>query len=68
MGRYRKELPRFTPPAERGAIRVADVLAAEPGTERDAEMLSWCESVWAAWEDAHAQIAELCEQELGIKE
>ena len=53
LAKYRKEWPRFTPPAERGEIRVADVLAAEPGTERDAMIRKWCQAVWAAWADAH---------------
>ena len=67
LAKYRNDWPRFTPPAERGNIRVSDVLAAAPGAERDAMIRKWCQAVWAAWADAHAQIAELCEQELGIK-
>jgi hypothetical protein len=67
LARHRKEWPRFNPPAERGVIRVADVMATAPGVERDVMIRKWCESVWAAWKDAHKQVAELCEQELGIK-
>jgi hypothetical protein len=66
LAKYRRDWPRFTPPAERGSIRVADVIAASPGAERDAMIRRWCESVWVAWKDAHEQIAELCESELGI--
>jgi hypothetical protein len=67
LGRYRREWPRFTPPTERGTIRVGDVLAAAPGAEGDAMIRTWCQAVWAAWADVHQQIAELCKQELGIK-
>jgi hypothetical protein len=67
LAKYRKEWPRFAPPAERGKIRVGDVLSAAPGVERDAMIRTWCQAVWAAWADVHQQIAELCEQELGIK-
>jgi hypothetical protein len=67
LAKYRKKWPRFTPPAERGKIRVGNVLAWVPGAERDAMVRKWCEAVWTAWADVHQQIAELCEQELGIK-
>lgn len=67
MARRRKGWPRFAPPAEHGKIRVGDVLAAARGAERNAMIRKWCQAVWAAWADAHAQIAELCEQESGIK-
>jgi hypothetical protein len=67
LARHRKEWPRFTPPAERGAIRVGDVVATAPGAERDAMIRKWCQVGWEAWKDANQQIAELCEQELDIK-
>jgi hypothetical protein len=67
LARQRKGWPRFTPPAERGSIRVGDVIAAAPGAELDAMIRKWCESVWAAWSEVPQQIADLCEEELGIK-
>jgi hypothetical protein len=66
LAKYRKDWPRFTPPADRGAIRVGDVIAAAPGVERDAMIRQWCESVWAAWSHVHKQIADLCKEKLGI--
>jgi hypothetical protein len=66
LARHRKDWPRFTPPADRGSIRVDDVIAAAPGAERDTMIRRWCESVWAAWSHVHAQIADLCEEKLGI--
>jgi len=67
LAKYRKEWPRFAPPAERGNIRVADVLAATPGAERDAMIRRWCEDVWAAWAHVRSTVAEICRKELGIE-
>jgi hypothetical protein len=53
-------------PEHRGAIRVADVLAAAPGEERDLMIDVWCCSVWNAYEHMHSQIAETLAFELGI--
>jgi len=66
LAKYEKDWPRFAPPADRGAIRVGDVIAAAPGVDRDAMIRQWCESVWAAWSHIHAQIADLCQEKLGI--
>jgi len=45
----RKPWPRFTPPAERGRLSVADVVATPPGSERDVRIHEWCAEVWSAW-------------------
>lgn len=50
-------MPRL--PKERGAIRVADVMAARPGLERDIMIDIWCSSVWRAYEDVHGEIEEI---------
>ena len=57
-------LPRL--PDQRGAIRVADVLAASPGTERDAVIRNWCASVWQAYRDVQGEIREIVRRELNI--
>ena len=49
LARRRREWPRFELPEHRGDVEVGDVLAAPPGTERDAMIRQWCESVWDAW-------------------
>jgi hypothetical protein len=49
MSKRSKEWPRFLPPAGLGAMTVADVVASPPGAERDARLIDWCASVWAAW-------------------
>lgn len=53
-------------PEERGAIRVADVLAVPPGAERDRKIDAWCASVWAAYHDVHGEIAAIAKRELDV--
>jgi len=58
LGRRRQDWPGFTPPADRGALTVADVIAA--GADgRNAALRRWAESVWAAWRDEHTHVADL---------
>jgi hypothetical protein len=59
LAKRRRNWPAFPLPAERGHIRASDVLAAQPGDERDAMILKWCESVWAAYNECHGQVAAL---------
>ncbi|MGA9585043.1 MAG: DUF5946 family protein [Terracidiphilus sp.] len=54
-------------PAARGAIRIQDVLAAEPGPDRDAMIERWCASVWESWRGSRAQIAGLTRKYLEIE-
>jgi hypothetical protein len=54
-------------PEHRGDVRVADVLAAAPGAERDAMIDVWCSSVWQACAEVHSEIAEIAAIELGIR-
>ncbi len=68
MARQRKPWPRLPLPAQRGAIRVADVLHAAPGLDRDAMIHHWAASVWASYADARPQIVELAKSELGVKQ
>jgi hypothetical protein len=62
-GPGRKEWPRFPFPKERGAITVSDVIAA-PEEERARAIDCWCRSVWEAWKDSHAAIAECVSRDL----
>jgi len=57
-------MPRL--PNSRGTVRVSDVLAAEPGQERDAMIDKWCASVWDAYRDVRGEIAEIVRRELGV--
>ncbi len=65
LAQHRKQWPIFNYPTHRGKITVIDVLAAPPGTLRDAMIGKWCASVWEAWKDSHAKVAELAQTELG---
>lgn len=54
-------------PTGRGAVRVADVLAASPGPDRDVMIDVWCASVWHAYSNVHNEIAAIAHRELGLK-
>jgi len=49
LGRAKREWPPIHVPEDRGAITVADVLAASAGPERDLVIDNWCSSVWSAF-------------------
>ena len=66
LARRRKQWFRPPLPKDRGAIVVADVVAAPPGQQRDTMIHNWCVSVWEAYKDARPQIVELARNELGI--
>ncbi|MGC2639637.1 MAG: DUF5946 family protein [Acidobacteriaceae bacterium] len=66
MARKRKSWRLLPLPASGGAIRVADVLAARAGPERDEQIEAWCRAEWAAWRDNRAAIAEIAARELGV--
>jgi hypothetical protein len=66
LAKNRKQWVRPALPRERGAVAIADVLAAAPGEARDAMIRLWCASVWEAWKESRAQIVDLVRNELGI--
>lgn len=68
MARHRKPWPSLPLPVQRGAIRVADVLRAAPGAERDTMIHRWCVSVWPCYAESRSQIVELANSELGVKQ
>lgn len=47
---------------------MADVLAAETGTERNAMIHRWCEAVWQDWQHARPQIAAVARDLLGVED
>lgn len=53
-------------PADRGAIRISDVLAVPPGPGRDTMIESWCASVWQACSSAHAHIRSIARELLQV--
>ncbi len=56
-----KVWPRFVPPAHLGPLTVLDVMQAPPGDERDAALMRWAQSVWAAWSQEHERVKKLFE-------
>src|SRR5262245_54241658 len=58
LGRRRQQWPGFPPPEDRGAVTVADVLAAGDAARNEA-LQRWAASAWAAWRDQHARVAAL---------
>jgi hypothetical protein len=60
LGRTKREWPPIQVPEDRGAITVADVLAASPGPERDLAIDNWCKSVWTAFGANRQTIITLC--------
>ena len=63
MARKRKH---WTAPAmperRRAAVRIADVLAAAPGPERNAMIRRWCEAVWRDWQHARGEVEALARE------
>jgi len=57
LAKNKKRLPRFEIPKERGEITVADVLGQAPCEDRDKAIERWSASVWEAWKDSHARVA-----------
>jgi Family of unknown function (DUF5946) len=59
--------PRI-PGQQTAAIRIADVVAAAPGPERNAMIRRWCEAVWQDWQHARPMIAALARDLLGVED
>jgi Family of unknown function (DUF5946) len=53
-------------PARHADLTVADVLAAQPGPERDAAIRRWCVAEWQVWTESRAAIAHLLKTQLDI--
>ena len=66
LAKRRRDWPRFPLPAQRTAMTVRDVLAAESGPARDQAIDAWAASVWADWKDSQPAVRELLKAELGI--
>src|SRR5258708_15459990 len=66
LANRRKSWPALPLPAQRGDVRVSDVIAETPGPARDLMIHRWCVSVWQAFEGARADIVQLLATELDI--
>jgi hypothetical protein len=62
----KRTLPLINLPESRGELSLPEVLAAQPGNERDKMIKEWCCSVWIAYRDGHELIATFARKELEI--
>jgi len=60
-----KRWPRLPLPADRGEIRIQNVLAAAAGPDRDDLIHRWCASVWRSWHESHPVITAISREHLG---
>jgi hypothetical protein len=67
MAKHRKAWPRLSLPTRQASVGVADVVAAPPGTERDAMIHNWCVAVWETWQPAREAIVQIARTELGVR-
>ncbi len=58
LSKDKSNMPQIRIPAEKGGIRIDDVLKAAPGPDRDTRITEWCHSVWNAYQDSHQIIAD----------
>lgn len=59
LARKKQDWPRFTLPADRGAITVLDVMKASEGAERDRAIHQWCAAIWKAFVMNRERVAAL---------
>ena len=62
LGRRKRAWPIVDLPNDRGAVTVADVLAASAGLERDKAIDAWCECVWNAFRASRPRILDLLQE------
>jgi Family of unknown function (DUF5946) len=67
LARRRRQWTLPVLPEFRGAIRIADVLAAEQDPARYAMIHAWSAAVWQAYEQSRASMMALAKVELGIE-
>jgi hypothetical protein len=59
LAKRKRIWPSFPPPGERGSMTAAEVIAAEPGPERNRAIHAWCVSVWESHRESHQAVADL---------
>jgi hypothetical protein len=50
--------PTFSLPEHRGNVTIANVLAANPGNDRDRAIDTWCRAVWDAFSSCHSVVEQ----------
>jgi Family of unknown function (DUF5946) len=59
LARRKRAWPSFPLPEERGSMTAVEVIAAEPGPERNRAIHAWCVSVWESYRESHQAVADL---------
>jgi hypothetical protein len=62
LARQKRSWPSFPLPRERGVVTASQVMASPAGPERDRAIDSWCVSVWDAFREQHAAVADFLEE------
>jgi hypothetical protein len=62
LARDKGALSWLAPPADLGAITVADVMRAQDPTAHAMAVMTWGQSVWRAWAGHHATVIALAER------
>jgi hypothetical protein len=62
LGRRKRSWPSFILPRDRGSVTASQVMAAPPGPQRDRAIDAWCASVWDAFRENHALVADLLQR------
>lgn len=65
LAKGNKEWPPIVLPGDRGEIRIGEVLAANPGNDRDTLIRKWCHCVWEVYHESHPIIASQVGSRLG---
>lgn len=65
IARRNRAWPTFDLPAERGSIRVTDVVRHEPGDARNRAIHAWARCVWEAYGANHELVGEHVERWMG---
>jgi hypothetical protein len=59
LAQQKRQWPAVPLPVQRGRLSAIDVMASPAGTERDAAIDRWCESVWAEYQASRDVIVRL---------
>jgi hypothetical protein len=63
LGQRKLQWPHIDLPTQRGNITAREVLAAAAGSERDAAIHRWCESVWQAFGQSRDRVVRILQEQ-----
>lgn len=67
LAKKSKDWPRFTSPPMTGTMTVSDVLNGIHGDNYRNRIHDWAASVWKAWKNCHADVADLAKKYLSFQ-